>query len=290
MGATPAPQPASAGSQVNTSQIVQALWVALSGAVGGLLFWVLCKYSASTPKQIGGWPWYGQVSALMFIGAIAGLFGVYLLTASQIPAMRTYIFAIVCGLLWQPIIEQAQKSAGNVLATQQTQNVESQAGLVKAASSSGNPEQVKAAVGAAVPTVTQAIRNLSNVQDADKSQELINSSQKAITELQAAASKAPDSSVGALKDVGIVASQGHHTALALHAIQSLQEIGTSSTKDEVVKETIASLQEVAAKSDDLDVKKAALNSSQVLETNKAKPPELPGTPKATTKSPAARIH
>ncbi|HEY7405064.1 MAG TPA: hypothetical protein VIB39_16175 [Candidatus Angelobacter sp.] len=270
MGATPAAQPYSGSSHVNTTQIVQALYVALSGAVGGLLFWVLCKYSASIPKQIIGWPWFGQVSALMFIGAIAGLFGVYLLTASQIPAMRTYIFAIVCGLLWQPIIDQAMKSAGNVMATQQTQNVDNQAGLVKAASSSGNPDQVKAAVGAAVPAVTQAINRLSDVQDPAKNQELVNSSQKAINELQAAASTAPNSSVGALKDVGIVASQGHHTALALHAIQSLQQVGMSATQEDVLKESIASLHEVADKSDDLDVKNAALNSSLVLETNKAK--------------------
>jgi hypothetical protein len=272
MGATPAPKPAGGDSPVNTTQIVQALYVALCGAIGGLLFWVLCKYSASTPKEIAGWPWFGQVGALMFIGGIAGLFGVFLLTASQIPAMRTYIFAIVCGLLWQPIIDEAQKSAGNVLATQQTQNVDNQAGLVRAASANGNPEQVKAAVGAAVPVVTQAIRKLSDVQDAQKSQDIVNSSQKAITELQAAASKDPDSSVGALKDVSIAASQGHHTMLALHAIQSLQEIGMSSTRPEVVKESLASLQEVAAKSDDPDVKKAAQNSSFALETNKATPP------------------
>jgi len=78
--------------------------------------------------------------------------------------------------------------------------------------------------------------------------------------------------VGALKDVSIAASQGHHTMLALHAIQSLQEIGMSSTRPEVVKESLASLQEVAAKSDDPDVKKAAQNSSFALETNKANPP------------------
>ncbi len=272
MGATPAPQPAGGGSPVNTTQIVQALYVALSGAVGGTLFWVLCKYSASTPKQIAGWPWFGQVGALMFIGGIAGLFGVYLLTASQITAMRTYIFAIVCGLLWQPIIDEAQKSAGNVLATQQTQNVDNQTGLVRAASANGNPEQVKAAVGAAVPVVTQAIQNLPNVQDAQKNQEIVNSSQKAITELQAAASKDPDASVGALKDVSIVASQGHHTMLALHAIQSLQEIGMSATRPEVVKESIASLQEVAAKSSDPELKNAAINSSFAVETNRASAP------------------
>jgi hypothetical protein len=162
------------------------------------------------------------------------------------------------------------KSAGNVMATQQTQNVDNQAGLVKAASSSGNPDQVKAAVGAAVPAVTQAINRLSDVQDPAKNQELVNSSQKAINELQAAASTAPNSSVGALKDVGIVASQGHHTALALHAIQSLQQVGMSATQEDVLKESIASLHEVADKSDDLDVKNAALNSSLVLETNKAK--------------------
>lgn len=284
MGAAPAPQPASSGSQFNTAQIVQALSVALFGAIGGLLFWVLGKYSGNVPKQIVGWPWYGQVSALMFMGAIAALFGVYLLTASQVPAMRTFMFAIVCGLLWQPIIDQAQKSAGNILATEQTHNVDNQAGLVKAASENGNPAEVKAAVGAAVPVVTQAIKKLSNVQDTEKNQELVNSSQKAISELQAAASKDPDASVGALKDVGIVASQGHHTALALHAIQSLQEVGMSATNPEVVKESIASLKDMAAKSDDPDVKKAALNSSLALETNKVKPQQVFNPKNFTTKT------
>jgi len=262
---------------------MQALTVALFGGIGGLLFWVLGKYSGNVPKQIVAWPWYGQVSALMFMSAIAGLFGVYLLTASQVPAMRTFMFAIVCGLLWQPIIDQAQKSAGNILATQQTHNVDNQTGLLKAASSSGNPEQVKAAVGAAVPAVTQAIQKLSAVQDTEKTQELVNSSQKAISEFQAAASQDPDSSVGALKDVGIVASQGHHTALALHAIQSLQEVGMSATKPEVVKESIASLQDVAAKSDDPDVKKAALNSSLALETSKVNPQQQFDPKKFTAK-------
>src|SRR5262249_42186746 len=141
-----------------------------------------------------------------------------------------------------------QKSAGNVVATRQTQNVDNQAGLIKAAASNGNPEQVKAAVGAAVPAVTQAINRLSSVQDPQKSQELENSSQKAINELRAAASKAPDSSVGALKDVILVASHGHHTALALHAIESMQAVGTATAQEDVVKETIVSLREIANRS------------------------------------------
>lgn len=290
MGAAPAAQPVYGSSHFNTAQVVQALCVALFGAIGGLLFWVLGKYSGNVPKQIVSWPWYGQVSALMFMSAIAGMFGVYLLTASQVPAIRTFMFAIVCGLLWQPIIDQAQKSAGNILATQQSHYVDNQAGLVKAASSNGDEEQVRVAVGAAVPVVTQAITKLSNVQDTEKNQELVNSSQKAITELQAAASKAPNSSVGALKDVGIVASQGHQTALALHAIQSLQEIGMSSAKDEVVKKSIASLQEVAAKSDDPDVRKAALNSSLALEASKMKAPEPSNSKNASGKSPAPKAN
>jgi hypothetical protein len=282
MGAAPVPQQKGGGSPptpptpqspVNKIQVEQACYVALAGAIGGLLFWVLALYAGTVPKQIATWHWYGQVSALMFISAIAGLFGVYLLTASQVPAIRTFIFAIVCGLLWQPIIDKAKASAGSALATHQTENVNGQTALLKTASSSGNTEQVSSAVKAAVPVVTQAIKTLPDVQDAGKTQELVDSSQRAITELQAAANKAPDSSVGAIKEVGIAASEGHRTDLAMHAVQSLREIGLSAAdtqRTEVVKASVDSLQELAVRSSDPEIKDAALKSLKEVEADRTR--------------------
>jgi len=53
-----------------------------------------------------------------------------------------------------------------------------------------------------VPAVTQALKQFPDVQDADKKQAIVDSSDKALVALQAAAVKAPDSSIQAIKEVG----------------------------------------------------------------------------------------
>jgi hypothetical protein len=40
---------------LNKGQVEQALYVALAGAIGGLLFWMLGKYSGTA--TFAGWPW-----------------------------------------------------------------------------------------------------------------------------------------------------------------------------------------------------------------------------------------
>src|SRR5947207_15766651 len=109
---------------LDKGQVSQALYVALAGAIGGLLFWMLGRYAGTA--TFAGWKWYGQIPALMFLGSMAGLFGVYLLTASSLNSMRTYIFAIVCGVVWQPIINSAMQSVVNATATKHVAEVSSE--------------------------------------------------------------------------------------------------------------------------------------------------------------------
>src|SRR5215831_13005122 len=103
---------------ISKPDVERLLFVALAGAAGGALFWLLAAWSGTT--TFGAWPWEGQLAALMFIGSISGLFGVYLLTSSNLNSMRTYVFAIVCGLVWQPIINSARQSVNNASVTRQT--------------------------------------------------------------------------------------------------------------------------------------------------------------------------
>jgi hypothetical protein len=254
------PETSSADPQgpITRGQIEQALWVAFCGCVGGILFWVLSKLSGTA--IFAGWPWYGQVPALAFLGAIAGLFGVFLLTASNLNAMKTYIFAIVCGVVWQPIINTAIKSYSNVGVTRQVEQVSTQTSQLQNTANNGSTEQVQSAVKTTVPAVTQALKQYSDVQDADKKQAIVDSSDKALVALEAAAVKAPASSIQGIKEVGIAANDGHHADVGLHAIHSLREIGMASAKDnkpEVTKATIDSLQVLATSGQDPALKSTA---------------------------------
>lgn len=268
---TAKPQPAQASSgetqgPITRGQIEQALWVGFCGGLGGLLFWLLGKWSGTA--TFAYWAWYGQVLALAFLGGMAALFGVFLLTSSNLNAVKTYIFAIVCGLVWQPIINTAIKSYSNVGVTRQVAQVSSQTDHLASSADHGSPDEVKAAVKTTVPTVTQALKQFPDVQDAEKKQAIVDSSDKALVALEAAATKAPDSSIEGIKDVGIAAGEGNHAEVGIHAIHSLSKIGMSGAKGhhpEITKAAIESLQVLATSGKDPAVKSAAAASLKEIE-------------------------
>jgi hypothetical protein len=272
--ATPQPTRASEeGPQVpiTRGQIEQALWVAFCGALGGFLFWVLGKWSGT--DAFAYWKWYGQIPALAFLGAIAALFGVFLLTASSLNAIKTYVFAIVCGLVWQPIINTAIKSYSNVGVTRQVAQVSDQTQQLQNTADHGSPEEVNSAVKSTVPAVTQALKQFPNVQDADKKQAIVDSSDKALLAFQAAAGKAPDTSIQAIKEVGVAASEGNHFDVGIHAINSLREIGMAGAKSnhpEIAAATVASLRTLAVSGKDPALRNAAATSLKEIEAETKK--------------------
>jgi len=286
MGTAPSSQPS--GVIQDKEQIVQACYVALFGAIGGLLYWALTKYADTVPKQIARWPWPGQISILMFFGAIAALFGVFYLTTSQLPAMRTFIFAIVCGAVWQPIIDKVLASASSVSTEKQIKTVQSQTDHLQSAAANGSPDEVKTAVNATVPAVTKAIQQLPAVQDAAKKEALVQTSEKAISQLQVAAQKDPDSSVAALKEVGMAASHTRSTTVGVSAVQSLRDIAVSaanSKRTDVAQKSVESLEELAQKSEDPIVKKSAADSLQEAKADLVKTAVDPKSPRPSKPGP-----
>jgi hypothetical protein len=250
--------------------------VAGAGAIGGLLFWMLSKYAGTA--TFAAWKWYGQILALMFLGSMAGLFGVYLLTSSSLNSIRTYIFAIVCGVVWQPIINSAMQSVVNATATKNVAEVSSQTAQLKITADHGSVQDVTLSVNATVPAVTQAIQQLPDVQDAAKKQEIVDSSQNAIGALETAANKAPDSSIDGIRQVGVAAGQGNHTSVSLRAVQSLRTIGlsaTSNNRPEVEKLTVESLKAISDHTSDPTVKSAVAATLSDLATAGTKPIDQP---------------
>ncbi len=122
------------------------------------------------------------------------------------------------------------------------------------------------------------------MQDAGKKQEIVDSSQNAIGALETAASKAPDSSIDGIKQVGVAAGQGNHTSVSLRAVQSLRSIGLSATNNnrpEIAKLTIDSLKSISDHTNDPSVKGAVEATLTELTAASTKPIDRPPRPVAT---------
>ncbi len=224
--ATTPPVAASTPKAIPTAVLVQLAGVLLAGAMGGLLYWVLAKFTGtSLPTVFGNW----TALILMFIGAMAGAFGVFLLTASDPTAIRTYIFAAVCGLAWQPIITAAQQLVVNKTVTDQDSKMSDQVQQIQAANSSGNVQQITTAAQNTVQAVNNALSLSPSVTDPAKKVEIEDSSRKAINELQTSAATVPTASVDGLKKISLAASNSGESNVALRAIQSLDVIGSNAT-------------------------------------------------------------
>lgn len=255
-----AAKPASSG--INKDALKSLGGVLFAGAVGGLLYWIVAKFTGTPLPTVFG---AGTAFVLMFIGALAGTFGVYLLTASDVSAIRTYIFACVCGLAWKPIIDSAQTIATNRIATSQTQQMQDSLQQIDTATSSGSVKQIIQAVENAVPAVNQALHLSTGITDPTKKAEIVDTSKHAIAELQSSAAKAPGASVDALTKISSTAANSGEPALALRGIESLHTIGSNAfqTHNKIVVEKVTqSLSSLAAQSSDASIRTAAQAASQ----------------------------
>lgn len=249
---TPGPQ-----RGINQTTLIALLFVLVAGAVGGLLYWIIAKWTGSQLPVVFG---AGTVPVLMLLGALAATVGVYVLTASDMGAIRTYVFAILCGLAWQPMLSAGARLASNAAASNQTAQVGQQVQQIHTATQSGSSAQVTAAVQQSVPVINKNLALSSSTADAAKKTEILDSSKQAINQLEQSATKAPDASVDALQNVSVGASNAGAPSVAIHAIQSLDSIGkkASISRDPaLMKKVQASLFAVAAQSKDPSVKSAA---------------------------------
>jgi len=238
--------------------------VLFAGAIGGVLFWIIAKWTGTSMPAVFG---LGTVLVLMFVGALAAAFGVYLLTASDLNAIRTYVFAVICGLAWQPMIASAQRIAANATTTSQNAQVGDRVAQIKAATSSGNIQQISAAVQNSVPAINEALNHSTGASDTEKKAEIISSSKLAINEIESSAIKAPDVSVDALKNISLSAGSSGQSSVAMHAIESLHTIGGNAQRNNdkaVAQKVEQSLNALAAQSRDSSVQAAARTAASQL--------------------------
>ena len=239
--------------------------VAVAGIAGGFGFWLLGQWAGTS--MFPGFSRLGQIGALMFIGAIAAAIGVYVLTASDMAWMRTYVFALICGLVWQPIIDSGKRVATNVAVNGKVARLNNSADQLSNASSLPT-SQVSERIKSTLPVITEALQAAPGVQDTSKQDDIANSSSKAIDAIVQAAPKAPDASLKALTEISAEAARNGQTDVAVKAVQGVRTIGFSAAQqknDAVAKNAAGSLSMLAVHVPNTTVKAAAGNSAQSIQ-------------------------
>lgn len=226
------------------AKMKQAFGIAALGAVGGICFWLLAAWTgtATFPRFNGA----GQISALALLGGVAALFAVYLLTTSDLNATRTYVFAILCGLTWNPIVKSGQRLAENAVATKQVDKIDESAASLKKAATAESPQEVRQQVRTLTPTVSEALKTTTDIQDAAKKKEIDQASKEAITVLRDAAPKAPTETVQGVTEISVEADKTGRPDVALDGVHTLRSIGAQQTDPSVKEAVHQSLNAVAS--------------------------------------------
>ncbi len=212
-----------------------------AGGFGGILFWLISAYSGT--KVLGEWPIWGQLFGLAILGSGAALIGVYMLTQSDLDHPRTFVFAMLCGMTFNPIYNSGMTLVGNLAVKERTGDLKD--GTKKLQSSIESKSNVAAEVDLSAPKIIGAVKSLSQVKDPDQKQELLDNSKAAVKAVEGASQLAPGATVEALKNIGKGALESNQGQVATEAINSLKSIATQNTDKKINAAVDDSLQELS---------------------------------------------
>lgn len=203
--------------------------VAGSGAVGGLVAWVL---QAATGGRLLPFPWYASVLAALLLGGCAAGIGVYVLANTDLSQVgRVVFFSVVCGIGFKPVFKAGSDFLSGTLSQAQAQSkssdVQQNTKQLSQAVANQQPQQVLAAVQKTGDTTASLVQQSASVPDEAFKAELQAKSAQAVDAIAAAASKAPDASVESLYKIGAAAKQTDQTDLTLQVLNSLRLVENS---------------------------------------------------------------
>jgi hypothetical protein len=215
----------------NSGQFRMIAMVAGSGAVGGLVAWVL---QAASGGRLLPFSWYESVPAALLLGGVAAGIGVYVLANTDLKQVgRAVFFSVLCGMFFRPVFKAGGDFLSGVLtqasAQSQSSDVQQSTQELNQAVTAQPSEQVQTAVQKTGEKTATLVQQSATVPDEALKADLQAKSAKAVDAIVAAAPKAPDSSVKSLYQIGLAAKKTDQMNLTLHVLESLQKIETSSS-------------------------------------------------------------
>lgn len=216
------------GSQSTGDSATSSTRLAVYGLFAGVgAFGGLCSFFLSRLLGAGPFinrPIYFDLPGEVLFGACAALFGVFLLTASDVTATRTIVFALACGLFWSPIFTGTQSYLNQYSTNQNVAGSAQQASSVASKISSQTGAQADSSIQSASTQITDALTKLPSVTSASSKQAVVNSSTQVVNSIPV--SQANTASVDALKNIGAASMKADTPQVTQLTVKRLQEIAT----------------------------------------------------------------
>jgi hypothetical protein len=192
------------------------------GALGGLCSFFLSRLLAAGPFATQ--PVYFDLPGELLFGACAALFGVYLLTASDVTAPRTLVFALACGIFWSPVFSGIQASFNQYSTNQNAAGNAQQASSLASQIKSQTGSEAENTITTASSKVTDALTQLPSVTSASSKQAVVNSSTQVVNSIPV--TQASTASVDALKNIGVASMKAGTPQVTALTVRRLQEIAS----------------------------------------------------------------
>jgi hypothetical protein len=225
--------------------VQQLLRMMLSGAFGGFVFWLLAAYAQTT--VFVGFPVSGQIGASVVLGAAAAAVGVYILTASDVTQVKTLVFAMLCGIAWQPVLQAGIATVQSISNKDKANTVSNVTADINQATASNNATQAKTAINSATPAVAAALNALTDARNPIQRAALTDQTSQAITAIGTSSKLSPQTAVNSLKQVSDEALAARQPALATQAAGSLATISKQASDPVVRASATQALSELATK-------------------------------------------
>lgn len=217
-----------AGTQTNTTESAPSFWrFAAAGAFGGFGAFLLGRLTGAGP--FANKPAILDFPAEIVLGTMAALFAVYLLAASDVTATRTVVFAILCGLFWNPVIAGAKAYVQQYADNQVAGSAAEASNLAKQIRVESGPQAENAIVKAS-SQITGALNKLPDVTTSSSRQAIVNNSTQVVNSVPAAT--ATPTSVQAIKNIGLMSVKSGAPQVSVASYNRLREIAARSTSAE----------------------------------------------------------
>ena len=200
-----------------------------------------------------------EVTGVIVLGAVAALIGIYLLAPSNINNLdeeRTFIFAIVCGLSWNPILDSAQSLVTNGRAGIQTGEIK-QVTTQLESTAQKTPQEVAQKARDLIPKVSEALKTANELGESPRKREIKEASKEAIASLLNVAPKAPQAAVESLQAIAVEAANTKQIEIAVDGVQTLRSVGTQQPDTSLKFAVSQSLETIAAETKSATVKASA---------------------------------
>jgi hypothetical protein len=219
MGSRTAPHPRiNAASKVEWPEVFTVLG---SGAVGGLAASLLTQ--SSHAGIFGAWPWYKDAPAEMLFGGIAALAGVYMFMRANVMSAPTLVFALLCGVTWNPIIIGAQGYVKGYIGKQSADAAK--AVVSQLPDMTTNPQTAEANIQQATNALAAPLKRLNEIPQADDKDAIVKAANGVITTVASAPGVDPAVKISAFQTIGTAAANSDF-ATRQKAIDALNNIAS----------------------------------------------------------------